>query len=109
MVTAEPLILNLAVLGFDLQTSILRGENGGRTINHDFVVLHHQQVASDSSLRDSQSHSESHSESHSQSHSEWQSELPSEFLESSQKLALAAWVSEPEKPAPLQATGGWLN
>ena len=105
LVTAEPLILNLAVLGFDLQTSILRGENGGRTINHDFVVLHHQQVASDSSLQDSPSHSPSHS----QSHSEWQSELPSEFLESSQKLALAAWVSEPEKPAPLQATGGWLN
>jgi hypothetical protein len=36
----QALTLNVALLGFDLVTDVKRGENGGRTLNHDFVVLH---------------------------------------------------------------------
>ena len=33
------LLINVALLGFDLVTDVKRGENGGRTLKHDFVVL----------------------------------------------------------------------
>jgi hypothetical protein len=39
-IPAPSLVLNVALLGFDLVTDVKRGENGGRTLDHDFVVLH---------------------------------------------------------------------
>ena len=35
-----PLMLELALLGTNLQTDVRRGENSGRKLHHDFVVLH---------------------------------------------------------------------
>ena len=34
-----PLVLNVALLGFNRITDVKRGENGGRKLDHDFVVL----------------------------------------------------------------------
>jgi len=85
--TKGKLILNLALMGFDLETSIPRGENAGRTIDHDFVVLDYQQSSS--------------------KNGQWSGKLPLQKVEG-EKFALAAWVSKSSSPLPLQATGGWL-
>ena len=39
----DTLVLNLVLLGFDLQTEVKSGENRGRTLRHDFTVLTWQQ------------------------------------------------------------------
>lgn len=36
---SQPYTLNVALLGFHLITDVKRGENGGRQLEHDFVVL----------------------------------------------------------------------
>src|SRR6266702_6337218 len=36
---ARPLALNVALLGTDLESDVKRGENSGRKLRHDFVVL----------------------------------------------------------------------
>lgn len=38
---ASNLILNVALLGIGMQTDVARGENKGRVLNQDFVVLSH--------------------------------------------------------------------
>src|SRR5437763_9745849 len=67
------------------------GENNGRSLRHDFVVLSldHQKLAS------------SPQEFH----------LPSSAPENASRpnrTALAAWITSPGDITPLQATGGWL-
>src|SRR5882757_8353628 len=67
------------------------GENNGRSLRHDFVVLSldHQKLASGPQ------------EFH----------LPSsapEIANRPNRTALAAWVTRAGDIAPLQATGGWL-
>lgn len=83
----QPLVLNITLLGFDLETRIQAGENRGKILKHDFVVLGHQQNLSQTN--------------------QWQVSLPSPIV-SSKKTALAAWISTPNNPTPIQATGGWL-
>ena len=36
---------HVAILGFDLKTEVRAGENGGRTLEHDFVVLGYRRLA----------------------------------------------------------------
>lgn len=83
----HPLILNITLLGFDLETKIPAGENRGKFLKHDFVVLGHQQNLSKTK--------------------QWQMSLPSPIV-SSNKTAIAAWISTEHNPTPIQATGGWL-
>ena len=64
-----PLLLNITLLGFDLQTSVPAGENKGKILKHDFVVLARQQSLS--------------------KENQWQSTLPTAIV-SSEKIALAA-------------------
>src|SRR5271155_4059826 len=35
----QPFVLNIALLGFNLITDVQRGENGGKRLDHEFVVL----------------------------------------------------------------------
>jgi hypothetical protein len=81
--------LHLAVLGMGLRTVIRAGENAGRTAHHDFVVLSHTEGRSKNGA--------------------WELTLPETEQRKATGLALAAWVSQPGDPAPLQATGGYLN
>ena len=37
--SAKPLILHVALLGMGIMSSVQRGENGGRQLQHDFIVL----------------------------------------------------------------------
>jgi hypothetical protein len=83
--------LYLARLGFGISINVRAGENNGRSLRHDFVVLSldHQKLVS------------SPQEFH----------LPSPVPENADRLnrtALAAWIARPGDITPLQATGGWL-
>jgi hypothetical protein len=87
---AQVLQLNIAVLGMGLSTRIQAGENAGRHSPHEFVVLAHRQLRSDTGR--------------------WRDRLPVvENDRGAQRLALAAWVSRPGDLTPLQATGGYLS
>jgi hypothetical protein len=81
----------LACLGFAININVRAGENNGRSLRHDFVVLslEHQKLVS------------SPQEFH----------LPSLALEAvsrPNRTALAAWITSAGDITPLQATGGWL-
>jgi hypothetical protein len=88
---AEALELHVAVLGFGLESAVQAGENRGRTLTHDFVVLGYQHLE----LRPSTTGYQG------------QTALPP-VREATAAKALAAWVSLPGDPRPLQAVGGWL-
>ncbi len=89
---AANLELNLAVLGFDLTTEVGAGENRGRTLSHDFVVLAFESSAME---RTGPVHRSA-------------LELPRGHIPAATR-AVAAWVTERGNPRPLQATGGWLE
>lgn len=84
-----PLVFNLALLAVGIETRVTRGENAGKTLPQDFVVLQHLQ------RRSSDNH--------------WQGELKLPDAAAGVRLALSAWVSPVKSLAPLQAVGGWLG
>jgi len=80
--------LNIALLGMGLQQEVTRGENSGRTLKHDFVVLGTSSFASAEQAK-------------------WSGELPKPKVDA-QKYAVVAWVSRAGRQSPVQATGGLL-
>jgi hypothetical protein len=91
-VQARPLALNVALLGNDLESDVKRGENSGRKLRHDFVVL---QLAK--------------SEMTNQGNLWTGTVLLSSNAGTDKATALAAWVKSGETAPPIQATGGWLK
>lgn len=87
-ISKQPLRLTVALLGMEIQTEVERGENSGRTLDHDFVVL-----ATNSF--DSNEFS-------------WQGNMPASAL-TAPRYAVAAWVSGINSLTPIQATGGFLR
>jgi hypothetical protein len=86
------LVLNLALLGNDLESDVKRGENSGRKLRHDFVVL--QLAQSEMTNRGNL----------------WKGTvLLSSNAGTDKATALAAWVQSGETAPPIQATGGWLK
>ena len=85
---------SVAVLGADVSVKVGAGENGGRTLAHDFVALHI------SSVRLTRNDDGTFTGVF---------KAPPENLPKASRHALAAWVSPSEDLAPLQATGGWLD
>jgi hypothetical protein len=83
-----PTVAHLAVLGFDLETEVPRGENAGRRLMHDFVVL----GVAEAPLREGSA----------------SLELPRLKL-AAPRMALVAWVTDDADPEPLQAAGGWWS
>jgi len=83
------LVLSIALLGFNLTSDINRGENAGKRLDHDFVVLDMRQVVSDTGR--------------------WAFEFPAIGRSRGNKLGIAAWISRIDDLKPLQATGGWLQ
>jgi hypothetical protein len=88
---ARALTLNVALLGNDLQSDVARGENAGRKLRHDFVVLDLVKIDMAAAANG------------------WtgSATLPREF-NGDKATALAAWVTATETSSPTQATGGWL-
>jgi len=86
---ARPAILNVALLGFDLQTSVLSGENHNKTFSEDFIVLSLQSLHSNNA--------------------NWTLPAPSKNLTAAGRYALAIWVNFEDSLKPVQATGGWIK
>jgi hypothetical protein len=81
---------HLAILGFDLKSNIRSGENAGRALVHQFVVLDLAQSAL------------------AKEGAEWTAILRIPTKPPG-RLALASWITPSGSNAPLQATGGWLS
>lgn len=83
--------LHVARLGFDLTTNVKAGENSGRKLLHDFVVLSIATVPLNSDGTELR--------------------LPASVAKTlaGSREAIAAWVTEAGDLAPLQAVGGWLR
>jgi hypothetical protein len=83
--TTKDVDLHIAALGFDLSTKVSAGENNGRNLRQDFVVL---------SLQSGR-----------MSDGKTQIAIPAD----SRAGAIAAWVTAPNQLEPIQAVGGWLR
>lgn len=87
------LTVHAALLGFGIETSVKRGENAGRKLVHDFVVIDYEQNTLSFDTQYYQGH------------------LP--FPENSQtsttRKAIVVWVSQESDPSPLQVAASWLN
>jgi len=87
----DKLIANIALLGFGLKSEIRSGENSGRYLAHDFVVLSLKQET----LR-------SDRVKYVAATSLPRSDIPAE------RFAVALWVTTDHDQMPLQVVGGWL-
>jgi hypothetical protein len=90
--------INIALLGFDMNSDIQAGENRGRNLQQDFVVLslHHEFLLNKLEPSNQQEL--------------WTSRarLPASVNDSGVKMALVSWVSVGNDPRPIQVAGGWL-
>jgi hypothetical protein len=86
--SGDELILNVAVLGFDLVSDVRAGENAGRRLQQEFVVLGHTTQSS--------------------SNGTWELVLPDVDPSHAMTPGIAVWVSKRGRLAPIQATGGLL-
>ncbi|MGR9106006.1 MAG: DUF1223 domain-containing protein [Gammaproteobacteria bacterium] len=85
-------VLHFAWLGFGYDRRIGRGENGGKTLREDFVVLNLQQ--SPVELQENQFSADF--------------DLPVRDSGNGHKLALVAWFSAEDNQRPIQAVGAWF-
>jgi hypothetical protein len=81
---AKDVDLHVALLGFDLNTKVTAGENSGRNLRHDFIVL---------SLANEK-----------MSFGKVEIHLGAD----SRAGAIAAWITAANQIEPIQAVGGWL-
>ncbi|HSR61892.1 MAG TPA: DUF1223 domain-containing protein [Gammaproteobacteria bacterium] len=92
--SSDSLVLNIAVLGFNLTTDVGAGENSGRTLRHDFTVLGHKTVELE----------------HSDNQYSVMTTLPDLNVNVGDKrMGIALWINRRNNLVPLQATGGWLE
>lgn len=84
--------VHIAILAFDQKTSVSRGENKGKQLPHDFVVIGYktQKMQQDKNALIAEL------------------TLPNVERFDSEKQALVAWISNGRDPSPIQATGDWL-
>jgi hypothetical protein len=87
----EKLQLQIAILGLNMATQVRAGENRGKTLRHDFVVVGFSSV-------------ELHYDNGSYIAS---GRLPETFF-NAKNQAVAAWVSTERLLLPIQAVGGFL-
>ena len=89
---ANTLDLNIALLGFDLQTDVKAGENRGKQLKHDFVVLGYKTVSMKMT----------------ENGFVVSSNLP-EISITAPRSGIVAWVSQVNDQTPIQVVGGWIN
>ncbi len=88
----KPLSVTIAILGFDQNTVIKRGENRGHVLKHDFVVLKHitKKVHSKNFTYKTKL------------------TLPDTSEFDSSKRAVVVWISDNINPSPIQVVADWL-
>lgn len=87
----QSMTATIAVLGFDQETSIGRGENQGRKLIHDFIVLNHSNKML--SAENNQYHTSM--------------PMPDISRFSSAKTAVVVWISQGMDPQPIQVVADW--
>ncbi len=87
----KPRELHVARLGFDLQINVKAGENSGRKLLHDFVVL----SLDTAKMNDGKA--------------ELRLSRGGAKEAAISRRALVAWVTEPGQMEPIQAVGGWVQ
>jgi hypothetical protein len=88
----QRLQIHAALLGVNLESDVKRGENSGRRLHHDFVVL---QLATGQMIADA---------------NRWAGSTSFPKESSGEKPgAFAAWITAGEVGQIIQATGGWLK
>jgi peptide-methionine (R)-S-oxide reductase len=89
----EQAVAHVAVLGFGLETEVRAGENKGRTLENDFVVLSY------------------HSAPLTRAGNAYTGSVPLDAPKAPRaaRYAVAAWVTGGENPTAIQAAGGWLD
>lgn len=87
----RPTQVELALLGMNLESDVNRGENSGRKLRHDFVVL---QMVTARLNADGQRYTAS---------------IPLPAQGKAEPTALAAWVTTGDAQPPIQAAGGWIR
>ncbi len=87
----KPLDLHVARLGFGLNINVKAGENSGRKLLHDFVVLSLETAKMNGGK------------------AELRSPAAGPKEDASSRSAIVAWVTEPGGIEPIQAVGGWVR
>lgn len=82
--------LHFVILGFDKTSKVTSGENKGRQLTHQFVVLEHRVIERQ------------------EVNNLWNFEPP-KINTISQELGVAAWITEADSLRVVQAVGGFLN
>ena len=90
--TDKILILNVAVLGFDIKTDVKSGENHNKELKHDFTVLGYKTIPLYKK----------------QAAYAVMTELP-DIIETAPRMAVSAWINRENNMIPIQAAGGWLE
>lgn len=91
---SSDLQLNIAILGFDVQSTINAGENNGHTFTHNFVVLGYKSIAMKLNKKGT--------------YTATIEQFP-DLHQQANKLAISAWINTKNSLAPIQATGGWIE
>lgn len=87
---SDRLTVHVALLGSGIESDVRAGENRGKQLSHDFVVLGWRQADLERGTA--------------------KLDLPSSDLSRiASRHAIAVWVSPNDSNPPLQATGGWLE
>ncbi|MHC6646224.1 DUF1223 domain-containing protein [Alteromonas sp. HB246098] len=94
--TSNTLVVHAALLGFGIETSVKRGENAGRKLTHDFIVVDYESALLSSNGNNA--HAQQYVAS---------LPLPSNTHIKAKKHALVVWVSEANDPSPLQVAASW--
>ena len=80
---------NVVLLGMGLKTPVKRGENRGKLLRHDFVVLDWQKLPANQN--------------------NWQGELNYPKVKEAHQYAVAAWVEKSLRGVPEQVVGGFIS
>lgn len=88
---SRPYEIHVARLGFALNINVKAGENSGRKLLHDFVVLGLNNEAMQSGVKELRLPAESSKQA------------------ANSRNAIAAWVTQAGQIEPIQAVGGWLQ
>lgn len=100
--------VHAAVLGFGIESAVPRGENAGKTLRHDFVVVGYQRASMHEVKQDGMQNVAQ--DQVPVVNTNWQAEfaVPPVREVGMDRQALVMWTTVGDDPKPLQVLGGWL-